>query len=193
MVFNQGDIGDSMYVILKGRVAVEKKSQEYGNLPIIVALLKDGEHFGELGLIDQARIDKQTKEVGTVGDFSVMRSSEKRRYATRKGSCITAEQTELLVLDQSICNILYQPDRKKIQIQKPPIKPNTLSSDSTSEEQDQLSKKISFLQSLTCFADVEAKYLMPIAVNIIPKTYAYGEFIIKKGEIPAGLHIIIEG
>lgn len=84
-----------MYVILKGRVAVEKKSQEYGNLPIIVALLKDGEHFGELGLIDQDRIDKQTKEVGIVGDFS-----EKRRYATRKGSCITAEQTELLVLNQ---------------------------------------------------------------------------------------------
>lgn len=188
MVFNQGDIGDSMYVILKGRVAVEKKSQEYGNLPIIVALLKDGEHFGELGLIDQERIDKQTKEVGTIGDFS-----EKRRYATRKGSCITAEQTELLVLNQSICNILYQPDRKKIQIPKPLIKPNTLSSDSLSEEQDQLSKKISFLQSLTCFADVEAKYLMPIAVNIIPKTYAYGEFIIKKGEIPTGLHIIIEG
>jgi len=177
-----------MYVILKGRVAVEKKSQEYGNLPIIVALLKDGEHFGELGLIDQERIDKQTKEVGPVGDFS-----EKRRYATRKGSCITAEQTELLVLDQSICNILYQPDRKKIQIQKPLTKPSTLSSDSTSEEQDQLSKKISFLQSFTCFADVEAKYLMPIALNIIPKTYAYGEFIIKKGEIPAGLHIIIEG
>lgn len=34
---------------------------------------------------------------------------------------------------------------------------------------------------------------MPIAVNIIPKTYAYGEFIIKKGEVPGGLHIIIEG
>ena len=50
-IFNQGDEGDNMYVILKGSVAVEIKSPDIGNLPIIVALLKDGEHFGELGLI----------------------------------------------------------------------------------------------------------------------------------------------
>jgi CRP/FNR family cyclic AMP-dependent transcriptional regulator len=56
VIFKQGDEGDRMYVILKGRVAVEKL--QYGNLPIIVALLKDGEHFGELGLIDQEKIDK---------------------------------------------------------------------------------------------------------------------------------------
>ena len=56
VIFQQGEEGDRMYVILKGRVAVEKI--EYGNLPIIVALLKDGEHFGELGLIDQEKIDK---------------------------------------------------------------------------------------------------------------------------------------
>ena len=41
-----------MYIILKGRVAVEIKSEEGENHSYIVALLKDGEHFGELGLID---------------------------------------------------------------------------------------------------------------------------------------------
>jgi len=41
-----------MYVIVKGRVAVEKKSIEIGNLPIVKALLTDGDHFGELSLID---------------------------------------------------------------------------------------------------------------------------------------------
>ena len=41
-----------MYIILKGRVAVEKKTAEYGMLPVVEALLKDGDHFGELGLID---------------------------------------------------------------------------------------------------------------------------------------------
>ena len=41
-----------MYIILKGRVAVEKKTAEYGHLPVVEALLKDGDHFGELGLID---------------------------------------------------------------------------------------------------------------------------------------------
>jgi hypothetical protein len=31
-----------MYVIVKGRVAVEKRAPEYGNLPLVVALLRDG-------------------------------------------------------------------------------------------------------------------------------------------------------
>jgi len=34
---------------------------------------------------------------------------------------------------------------------------------------------------------------MPIAVNIIPRTYAYGDYIIKQGEVPPGLIIIAEG
>ena len=55
-IFNQGDVGDVMYIILKGRVVVEKKSQEYGNLPLVVAILKDGYHFGELSLIDQDKV-----------------------------------------------------------------------------------------------------------------------------------------
>jgi len=55
-IFNQGDIGDVMYIILKGRVVVEKQSPEYGNLPLVVAILKDGFHFGELSLIDQDKV-----------------------------------------------------------------------------------------------------------------------------------------
>jgi CRP-like cAMP-binding protein len=52
VIFKQGDIGDKMYIILKGRVAVEKRTPECGMLPVVEALLKDGDHFGELGLID---------------------------------------------------------------------------------------------------------------------------------------------
>jgi len=58
IIFKQGDIGDRMYIILKGRVAVEKKTAEYGHLPVVEALLKDGDHFGELGLIDQDIVRK---------------------------------------------------------------------------------------------------------------------------------------
>ena len=51
-IFKQGDHGDKMYIIIKGRVVVEKKSEEYGNLPLNVCMLYEGDHFGELGLID---------------------------------------------------------------------------------------------------------------------------------------------
>ena len=59
---------------------------------------------------------------------------EKRRYAARKASCITAEQTELLVLDQKTCNILYQPEKKKKRASM--TLNNTQASDSTSKDQD---------------------------------------------------------
>ena len=52
VIFNQGDIADKMYIILKGRVAVEIKNQNMEGHSWVVALLKDGEHFGELGLIN---------------------------------------------------------------------------------------------------------------------------------------------
>lgn len=38
-IFKQGDIGDKLYIILKGRVAVQINSAEYGNLPVVVATL----------------------------------------------------------------------------------------------------------------------------------------------------------
>jgi hypothetical protein len=56
-----------------------------------------------------------------------------------------------------------------------------------------LSKKILFLRSIAYFSDIEPELLMPIAVNIIPKTYAYGDYIIKQGEVPPGLVIVAEG
>ncbi len=41
-----------MYVILKGRVAVEKHSEFTGGVPVVIATLSDGNHFGELSLLD---------------------------------------------------------------------------------------------------------------------------------------------
>lgn len=57
-IFKQGDRGEKMYIILKGRVAVEKT--EYGGLPLVVALLCDGAQFGELSLVDQKKLAKQS-------------------------------------------------------------------------------------------------------------------------------------
>lgn len=81
-IFKEGDEGDRMYVILKGRVAVEKLQYGPRNLPIIVALLKDGEHFGELGLIDQEKIDKQTKDVRGIEAYG---ASNRESYTAESG------------------------------------------------------------------------------------------------------------
>ncbi len=54
VLFNQGDKGDKMYVILKGRVAVEQYSDLTGGVSIVIAMLTDGVHFGELSLLDNS-------------------------------------------------------------------------------------------------------------------------------------------
>jgi len=46
---------------------------------------------------------------------------------------------------------------------------------------------------LDVFADLDPSDLMPIAANIFPKTYSYGEFLTEKGTIPPGLFVIQEG
>ncbi len=45
IVFHEGDQGDSMYIILQGRVSVFTKNQE-------ITILKEGECFGEMSLLD---------------------------------------------------------------------------------------------------------------------------------------------
>lgn len=43
VIFKQDDEGDEMYVILKGRVAVQQTSEESGNMPRVVYVKNDGE------------------------------------------------------------------------------------------------------------------------------------------------------
>lgn len=101
-IFDQGDVGDNMYVILKGRVAVQIRSQQISNLPRVVALLGDGVHFGELSLLDDS-------------------GNGEKKFATRRAACITAEQTDLLVIDPELSQKLYRRDKKK----KPQTKTET--------------------------------------------------------------------
>lgn len=103
-IFKQGDIGDKMYVIIKGRVAVEKTTKEQGNLPVVQAILTDGDHFGELGLIDQNKIAKHTQDSGMSIENYL---KEHQRFHGRKASCITAEHTDLLILYPNVSNLLF--------------------------------------------------------------------------------------
>jgi hypothetical protein len=85
-----------------------------------------------------------------------------------------------------LSNYLFQPNKKSTKTTERQDQQSNIS-------KDELSKKINMLQSLAIFGDLDSSYLMPIACNIIPKTYSFGEYIVKKGEIPDGLFIINSG
>jgi len=43
------------------------------------------------------------------------------------------------------------------------------------------------------FDDVDPKYLMRIAANLVPKTFRYGEYLVRAGEVPKGLYLVLQG
>lgn len=56
VVFHQGDLGDSLYIILEGEAEVVLEHDETGRAletPNVVATLKTGEYFGEMALLNQ--------------------------------------------------------------------------------------------------------------------------------------------
>lgn len=52
-VFAEGDPGDSMYFIVRGRIRIEKRAQATGGVHKTLAVLEAGDYFGEMALLDQ--------------------------------------------------------------------------------------------------------------------------------------------
>jgi CRP-like cAMP-binding protein len=52
-LFCEGDTGDSMYFIVKGRIRIEKRAQATSAHHKILAVLENGDYFGEMALLDQ--------------------------------------------------------------------------------------------------------------------------------------------
>ena len=52
-VFADGDPGDSMYFIARGRVRIEKRAEAAGAASKTLAVLEAGDYFGEMALLDQ--------------------------------------------------------------------------------------------------------------------------------------------
>ena len=69
-LIRQGDIGDSLHIILKGRVRVELVHPQLIE-PVVLADLGPGEVVGELGLLDGEPRSATATAVGEVDTFEV--------------------------------------------------------------------------------------------------------------------------
>lgn len=78
VIFKQGDTGDNMFVIIRGCVAIKKKTRDIIEEEIYVNSLYDGAQFGELALIRNQNADK--------------------KHTLRRATCIAAENTLLLAI-----------------------------------------------------------------------------------------------
>lgn len=87
IIIKQNDIGECMFVILKGSVNIHRKAPEYHDLEIIVNSIYDGEAFGELALL----------------------SDPKANSIRRTASCVAAETTLVVSISKNnYCSIILK-------------------------------------------------------------------------------------
>ena len=71
-VFGEGDIGDSLFMIIAGRVEVVKR---YGQAPLVVRTLGPGEYFGEMALLGRNPRSASTRALSAL-DLLVLPASD---------------------------------------------------------------------------------------------------------------------
>lgn len=59
--------------------------------------------------------------------------------------------------------------------------------------QSEFEQRISFLRQLSFLQDQEMHMILPLANSIQKKKYALGQYILREGEVPEGLYIVVKG
>lgn len=94
-IFKQGDLGDSVYVVVKGSVIFEKTLKELTSYELIVNSIYDGKHFGDLSLL--SHLLKQPNKL-------------------RQASCMSSEDSYFFQIPKDIyAEILFNTQQKEIE------------------------------------------------------------------------------
>jgi CRP-like cAMP-binding protein len=56
VLFESGDDPDSIYVVLSGRIAIAIGNKPLDNRETVIALMDEGDLFGEMGMLDEAQM-----------------------------------------------------------------------------------------------------------------------------------------
>jgi CRP-like cAMP-binding protein/tetratricopeptide (TPR) repeat protein len=80
VVFREGDPGESMYVIIKGSVVINKRLSEVRNHPVIISSLYDGRQFGDVSVLSTVNEKEPRKGTCIVTEPSTMLTIPKKEY-----------------------------------------------------------------------------------------------------------------
>jgi CRP/FNR family cyclic AMP-dependent transcriptional regulator len=65
VLFNEGDTPDALFVVLTGRIAIAIGNKPLDSRESMLALMEDGDLFGELGLLDNGSRSAMARAIET--------------------------------------------------------------------------------------------------------------------------------
>ena len=92
LLFNEGDMPDALYVVLRGRIAVANRSPD--GRESVLALMEPGELICAMGMLDEDATASSACEINTVLEYDQVLA-----YPSTAGALLTALDFENLELD----------------------------------------------------------------------------------------------
>jgi CRP/FNR family transcriptional regulator len=100
-IFKEGDSGDALYLIHKGKIRVYHEPKEGSLLPDEVAELNDGEFFGEISLISDI---PHTAAARTLAESEVFVLSKENFHDLMAGNPILANKVSSIIVERLEAN-----------------------------------------------------------------------------------------
>ena len=94
LVYKQSEPGDFMYVILKGKIRMQKRHQFYKEINLNLNDLGDGEAFGDMSYVDETKPGEKNLFVGV---------NMKLVKTARQNNVFTIEPTVCFKISNDLC------------------------------------------------------------------------------------------
>ena len=108
-IFKQGEEGEFMYIILKGKVALSVNMQNRPQIQSVVSMCNDGDCFGELSLFDFNKLQTGDSKTTIISQSAQIAKSRKRG-----NSCVAVEESFLLRISHQHAKEILQPDAVRL-------------------------------------------------------------------------------
>ncbi|KAL4498514.1 hypothetical protein ABPG72_019632 [Tetrahymena utriculariae] len=223
IIFNQGDEGDLMYVIIRGacHVRIKRISPDGKDDSLVVATLYDGQQFGELALMNQKkstnivksikandlgpiRISQIKKELEKQPLFNKVEQDQDKEESKHKDYKKSKQKNQKKQKSEEDLNKMLEEANKSSSKRAATIETCEVTTLFTVSRdyfktillgliQKELDVKLKLLQTLSFFEYMDPVSLIPLANLVEVKKFKLGEILVREGQEPNNLFIVSSG
>ena len=110
VLFNEGDTPDALFVVLSGRIAIAIGNKPLDSRESMLALMEDGDLFGELGLLDNGSRSAMARAIETSSVLCIPYApvvEQMRMHPTMLWGVTKLLATRLRVMDEVLADSVF--------------------------------------------------------------------------------------